>query len=457
MPPTTSNPPSPPGGRHPSAPTAFRRALATRIPPLPPGRPVLVACSGGSDSTALALLFHRGKIPIHLAHLHHGMRPAPEASADQAFVRDLAARLGVPFHTERIDVPALAASTPDSPEMAARAARRDWLRRTARRIRASAIATGHTADDQAETLLLRLARGTSPAGLAGIRPAARDPDGPLWIRPLLDIPRETLRDWLRRHREPWREDSTNAEPFALRNRVRHDILPLLRDQLNPQIRDALLRLSDLAAAEDDALAALTAFAKSHPDAHSTLGWPAWPLAIQRRLALGTLRAARRPETLAAVTSEIFQPLEKNFPIIGKNGPIFPTIGKNFSNRWKTPEKFFQSLENLWLFREGGTFTVEETRGYEKTPSAVYLSAKAVGDNPILFRRWRPGDAMRPLGMTGTKKLSDVFTDLKIPRDLRPQVILVEVAGRIAALPGWRVAAPFAVPSLRSRSLCITLR
>ena len=89
---------------------------------------MLVACSGGSDSTALALLFHREKIPIHLAHLHHGMRPDAEASADQAFVRDLADRLGVPFHTARIDVPALAAATPDSPEMAARAARRDWLR-----------------------------------------------------------------------------------------------------------------------------------------------------------------------------------------------------------------------------------------------------------------------------------------------------------------------------------------
>ena len=429
----------------PAAPAAFRRALAGRLPPLPPDRPVLVACSGGSDSTALALLFHRSKIPFHLAHLHHGMRPDAEASADQAFVRDLAARLGVPFHTARIDVPALAAATPDSPEMAARAARRDWLRRTARRIRACAIATGHTADDQAETLLLRIARGTSPAGLAGIRPAARDPDGTLWIRPLLDIPKTTLRDWLRRHREPWREDATNAETFALRNRVRHNILPLLASQLNPQIRDALLRLSDLATAEDDALTALTAYAQSHPDACTTFGWPAWPLAIQRRLALQTLRSSGRPETLAAVTSEIFQPLEKKFPIIGKNGQNFPTIGKKFSNHWKT----------LWIFREGQTFTVQDTRGYEKTPSAVYLSAKAVGDNPILFRHWRPGDAMRPLGMTGTKKLSDIFTDLKIPRDLRPQVVLLEVAGQIAALPGWRVSAPFAVPSPRSPSLRIT--
>ena len=205
-----------------------------------------------------------------------------------------------------------------------------------------------------------------------------------------------------------------------------------------------LRLSDLATAEDDALAALTAYAQSHPDAYATLGWPSWPLAIQRRLALRTLRAAHRPETLQTVTSEIFQPLEKNFPIIGKNGKSFPTIGKKFSNHWKT----------LWLFRDGQTFTVQETRGYEKTPTAVYLSAKAVGDNPILFRHWRPGDAMRPLGMTGTKKLSDIFTDLKIPRDLRPQVVLVEVADQIAALPGWRVSAPFAVPSPRAKSLRI---
>jgi tRNA(Ile)-lysidine synthase len=401
----------------------------------PPDRPILVACSGGGDSVALVLLLHRAKYPIHLAHLHHGMRSAPEADGDQAFVRDLAARLGIPFHTTRIDIPAQVAASSQSPEMAARAARRDWLRRTAAAIHATAIATGHNADDQAETLLLRLARGTSPAGLAGIAPSARDPDSTLWIRPLLAISRDTLRDWLRRHREPWREDATNADTFALRNRVRHEILPLLRDRLNPQIRDALLRLANLASAESAALDALTAYAADNPTAHAILGWSNWPLAIQRRLALQALRADGRPETLAAVTGKIIQPLEKNFPI----------IGKKVSNHWK----------NLWLFREGQTFTVKETLGYEKTPSAIYLSAKAVGDNPILFRRWRHGDAMRPHGMTGTKKLSDIFTDLKIPRDLRHQVVLVEVAGQIAALPGWRVAAPFAVPSARARSLRIT--
>ena len=432
--------------KNPPAPTLFRRAMAELLPaPPPPDRPILVACSGGGDSVALALLLHRAKHPIHLAHLHHGMRPAPEADGDQAFVRDLAARLGVPFHTARADVPAQAAATGQSPEMAARAARRDWLRRTAAAIHATAIATGHNADDQAETLLLRLARGTSPAGLSGIAPAARDPDGTLWLRPLLSIPRDTLRDWLLRHGEPWREDATNAESFALRNRVRHDILPLLRDRLNPKIRDALLRLADLAAAESAALDALTAYAAANPDAFKTFGWPDWPLAIRRRRALQALRSSGRPETLAAVTEEIFQPLEKNFPITGKNVQSFPATGKKLSNHWKT----------LWFFREGGTFAVEETRGYEKTPSAVYLSAKAVGDSPILFRRWRPGDAMRPLGLGGTKKLSDIFTDLKIPRELRGQVVLVEVAGQIAAIPGWRVAAPFAVSTARSRSLRIT--
>ncbi|MBR4250680.1 MAG: tRNA lysidine(34) synthetase TilS [Kiritimatiellae bacterium] len=431
--------------RPPPAPTLFRRAMAELLPEAPPrDRPVLVACSGGGDSVALALLLHRANYPIHLAHLHHGMRPAPDADGDQAFVRGLAARLGVPFHTARADIPTQAAATGDSPEMAARAARRAWLRQTAAAIRATAIATGHNADDQAETLLLRLARGTSPAGLAGIAPSTRDPDGTLWLRPLLGIPRDTLRDWLRRHREPWREDATNADTFALRNRVRHEILPLLRDRLNPKIRDALLRLADLASAESAALDALTAHAATHPDAHDAFGWPEWPLAVRRRLALGALRAGGRPETLAAVTDQIFQPLEKSFPIIGKNPENFPTIGKKVSNHWK----------NLWLFREGHSFAVEETRGHEKTPSAVYLSAKAVGDRPILFRRWRPGDAMRPLGLGGTKKLSDIFTDLKIPREVRGQVVVVEVAGQIAALPGWRVAEPFAVPTARSRSLRI---
>ena len=138
-------------------------------------------------------------------------------------------------------------------------------------------------------------------------------------------------------------------------------------------------------------------------------------------------------------------MEKKFPIIGKNPPDFPTIGKKVSNHWKT----------LWLFRDGLSFAVEETRGYERTPSAVYLSAKAVGDAPILFRRWRPGDAMRPLGLGGTKKLSDIFTDLKVPRGVRGDVVVIEVAGRIAALPGWRVAEGWSVATARSPSLRIT--
>ncbi len=412
-----------------------QRTAAAHFPRLR-GTRVLVAASGGADSTALALALRELGCSIVLAHVHHGIRGAA-ADADARFVRRLARKLGVPFVLGRFDVPAEARARGESLEMAARRVRRAFLIETARREGIRRIAVGHTADDQAETVLMRIVRGTSVTGLAGIPHVTRH-GGAVFIRPLRDATRRQVLDYLQSRRQAFREDETNAEDFARRNRVRHEILPLLEKRLNPAVRQALLRLADIAAAEDEVMAALAR--KTQPGAKV-------PLAIRRRLALDEMRRAGVPPD-----KQDFHAVENFFPRRGKKSPDFPHCGKKFSIAWKTDEKVFHGVENP---ESAPGLQIRRGRGFSRRPDEVCLSVAAVGGRDLVFRSWRAGDRMAPLGMTGSKKLSDVFTDLKVPRAERNHWVVVECGGQIAALAGWRVARGFAVegpsaPSIRIR-------
>ena len=201
-----------------------QKTVAARFPLLR-GKRVLVAASGGADSTALALALKDLGGEIVLAHVHHGIR-GKSAAADARFVRALAKQLRVPFRLGRFDVPGLAKKSGESLEMAARRVRRDFLVATAKREKIRYVATGHTADDQAETVLLRIARGTSIAGLAGI-PYVSKQSGVAFVRPLRDATRRQVVAFLNSRGQNWCEDETNISDFALRNRVRNEILPLL--------------------------------------------------------------------------------------------------------------------------------------------------------------------------------------------------------------------------------------
>jgi tRNA(Ile)-lysidine synthase len=220
--------------------------------------PIVLAVSGGPDSMALLHGAHRlardgtRAWPLVVAHLDHGLRATSEA--DASHVAQLAHDLGLPFHGERADVAALARDEGRSIEDAGRQARYRFLQRVADETAASAlIATAHTADDVAETVLLRIARGSGLRGLRGI-PARRG----RVIRPLLGERRATLRAALDAAGIGYLEDPTNLDPAAAdRNRVRHEVLPAL-EQLNPRAVDALQRLGRLAADDDDALDAMAA-------------------------------------------------------------------------------------------------------------------------------------------------------------------------------------------------------
>jgi len=229
-----------------------------------PGDRVCAAVSGGADSVALLLLIHgenalpRNGLGVGLSavHVHHGLR-GEEADADLAFVEALCLRLEVPLHVHHASVPdrvaaSRAAGAPETIEEAARALRYDVFAGLIAQGHADFVLTGHTLDDQAETVLMKLLRGAWTEGLSGIHPVVQvgTPIRPSGIlRPLLSTRRAELEDYLRTRHQPWRTDSSNADEAFTRNRIRHQLLPILRGY-NPSVDNTLANLAELARVED---------------------------------------------------------------------------------------------------------------------------------------------------------------------------------------------------------------
>jgi tRNA(Ile)-lysidine synthase len=239
---------------------------------LKPGMRLAVAVSGGADSVALlrALAEQNAQkgsplgLVLHVAHLHHGLRGA-EADADLAFVRELAAQLGLPFHEARVDTATEARPDPASGkpretiEEAARRLRYAWFDTLMSKnplhamaphaVALDAVATAHTLDDQAETVLAKFLRGAWTEGLAGISPKLQSPEGDGIVRPLLATTRAEVEAYLHALGQPWREDSSNRHLGFSRNRIRHELLPLL-EGWNPRLRAHLAQMAVLARDEE---------------------------------------------------------------------------------------------------------------------------------------------------------------------------------------------------------------
>ena len=217
-----------------------------------PGMRLAVGVSGGADSVALLRTLHQHAatlgLVLHAAHLHHGLRGA-EADADLEFVRDLAAQLGVPFYESRVDAAAEAARAGESIEEAGRRLRYAWCRTLLTNTPLDAIATAHTHDDQAETVLGKFLRGAWTEGLSGIHPVVEFPEGRI-LRPLLGATRAQVEAYLKALGQGWREDSSNRDPPFTRNRIRHELLPLL-ETWNPRLREHLAQMAELARDEED--------------------------------------------------------------------------------------------------------------------------------------------------------------------------------------------------------------
>ena len=434
---------------------------------VPPHGTVIAAVSGGSDSVALAHLLAEldsdGSLRLGgLAHFNHQIRGA-DADRDEAFCRALAERLSCSFDVERTDVKAFARGEKRSLEDAARLVRYTFLERARARAGASRVAVGHTRDDQAETFLLRLLRGAGPRGLAGIYPRHG-----VVIRPLLDVRRSDLRQYLAELGEPFREDESNRDLAVPRNRVRHELLPYLEQRFSAGIVNVLAREARIArddadwleaAAEDAASAIVSA-------GHDGLiidapGLRALPAALGRRVArialercagerfmsfdhaaaLLDLAAGELPGPLALPGQRAEREGERLLLVPGsETAPAASNVREDVS--WPLAVPGQARIEPLGI---------EVSARFQTGPPAEVLSgvvaavaADRVADG-LTIRTRRPGDRLRPLGLTGHKKVQDVLVDRKVPRADRDRVpIVVDGRGRIVWVVGQVLSNDFRV-------------
>ena len=454
-----------------------------------PGERVLVALSGGADSVALLLILRElerdGALAVAgAAHLNHLLRGA-DADADEAFCADLSARLGVPFMSDRIDVVSLARAGKRSIEDAARTARYGFLERAADTLGADRVAVAHTKDDQAETFLLRLLRGAGARGLAAIHPRA----GRV-IRPLIDLERGALREYLAAHGEAFREDATNADVSIPRNRVRHELIPLLQTRFSPAVTDVLAREAALARDDEEFLQAeaiklagrivLTGNTPGPADVHLDIdGLVRAPRALASRVVLGALQrqAGSRPihfdhvERVLALAGAgggaISLPgqdavrtggtilLRRRPHAVRRVGPKRRSReggGNSFAFSLSIPGEVALDPQHLTVTAErlpGTGAAAERQRKWAARGVEVGVAAGALR-LPLAVRSRRPGDRFRPLGAPGDRKLQDFFVDRKVPRAERDTVpLVVDASDRIVWVVGQTVAEDFRVtdPSL----------
>jgi len=408
---------------------------------IPAGTHVVAGVSGGADSVALLHALHALEIPATVAHLNHRLRGA-ESDADEAFVRRLADALGFPIVVESVDVQALAASGGQSIEMAARQARHAFFAKFPR----ATIALAHHADDQAETFLLKLARGAGSKGLGGMA-FCRQLGSIRLIRPMLEIPRDEILHWLKANGFEWREDASNQDETFLRNRIRHTVLPMLERELNPNIRKTILRTMDILREENDWMEGL--LENRAPE-------DPMPLAARRRLLRNWLfdHGATDADFDAvggilslmdkANGSAVFELNDQQRVVVEYGRPRFEETGAAIDPQWT-------------LATETGTgWRKDHGLGIGILPAEASFDAARIGDAPIAVRTFLPGDRMEPLGMEGSRKLQDIFTDLKVPRARRTRVPVVVCRGEIIWLPGYRIDAKWAVRDHPARSVHVRI-
>jgi tRNA(Ile)-lysidine synthase len=399
---------------------------------LPENAPVLVAVSGGVDSVVLLDLLQALGHPCTVAHIDHGLR-GEESDGDRAFVQGLCAARGVPCHVRHVEVNARRTKG-RSVQMDARTLRLDALRSIAAELGLAHIALGHHRDDALETFLIELMRG----GLHTI-PVRTGP----FIRPLLGMGREAIKAHAREHGLLWREDASNTDPKYLRNRVRHELVPLL-EALAPGVRTVLGRTLERARAQD-ALAADEA-----RRVLATVG-DALPLDHVRDPVLGGLLLHHWLRPLGFHPDQLMQLRdaveEGHVGAVFAAGDVRVTVDREalLRSERSEPPFPFEVAEDLVL-PAGAPFRIDRVTctavDPEAGPGVAWLDPAAIRF-PLRFRPWRAGDRMRPMGLGGGKLVSDILTDAHVPRPRKERTWVVEDGGGIVWLAGHRVAEGYA--------------
>ncbi|WP_426490625.1 tRNA lysidine(34) synthetase TilS [Hymenobacter sp. 102] len=419
---------------------------------------LLVAVSGGLDSVVLAEVLHRLGVKFGVAHCHFGLR-GEEADADEQFVRKLADKYEAPYFVEFFQTKKFAEQEGISTQMAARALRYEWFERIRAQQGYTAIATAHHQRDTAETMLLNLTHGTGLAGLHGIRPKT----GHL-VRPLLAVSKPDLYDYVVENRLIWREDASNDSPVYQRNRLRLEVLPVLRD-INPSLDHTMSITAERVGAAEEIVRRYVADTAAQ---------------AQRQEAEVTyldIRLLQKTAATALVLHELLRPFGFSY-LVTKD--IVQSFGAEPGRRFESPtHQLVKDREQLVItprkLQHFGTHQLqagqealkidglhlrtellEITEGYAVPKGKALAALDAdVLKFPLTVRPWQEGDWFMPIGMKGKKKLSDFLIDQKVPLNLKDNVwVLVSADGKIAWVIGFRPDERFKVTENTERVLLV---
>jgi tRNA(Ile)-lysidine synthase len=480
---------------------------------------LLVAVSGGPDSVCLLHILTRLQteleLRLHVAHLNHQLR-GTEAEADASYVYQLAQQLGIPATIEQRDVKAYQARQHLSLEEAAREVRYTFLTQVARSIDADRVAVGHTVDDHIETILMHLIRGTGTRGLRGLQPCSRwqsSGNSLTIIRPLLPLSRQETADYCHHHELMPKIDASNLSLSPLRNRIRHQLLPILQSY-NPQVVEALLRTGRIAGDDldfiDKEIGQLWSEVVQEQENTIILGKERFlelPSALRRHLLrtaieklLGNLKdieARHIEEIMTALTKPagkrlnlprglIFS-IEYNKYLLGTDPAAlspFPTLddevelklpGKTLLTGWhieatiiapenmkdedSTPRSFIQErLKGLRPFKNYSSPSPSKERGIQGVRLidnllTAYFDYDKTGEK-ILVRPRKPGDRFQPLGVSQPKKLGEFMIDSKIPHSWRGRIPIVCSPQQVLWVVGWRIDERVKVTEETKQILCL---
>ena len=406
------------------------------------GKRVLVALSGGADSVALLRLLLAAGIDCQAAHCNFHLR-GEESMRDERFVRDLCQRLDVPLSVKDFDVTAYQNEHGGSVEMACRELRYAWFKQELERLGCALIAVAHHADDQVETFFLNLMRGTGLKGLAGMQ---RE-NGFIW-RPMLDVTRAQLLDYLDSIGQDYVTDSTNSQNDYRRNRLRNIVLPFIEQEF-PEAKARIHKTMHNLADDFELLDWLVSDLRldlplidiediiDHPLAASLLYHRLHDLGFNRDQCEQAIEAAKKEHRgrqfaagkyLLVVNRETFEVIEQYEEPWGSEIPFDVLTGTNSpinitSHRGHTPFSPRMCCNGL----------------------RVAFNTQLLDCKRIVLRHWRQGDRFQPFGMKGTKLVSDLFNDLKLDYSHKKRTWLLEADGEIIWVVGQRSSALYPVP------------
>jgi len=447
------------------------------------GDGVIVGVSGGPDSMALLHVLYSLReeygLRLRVAHVHHGLRE--EADAEAALVEEISARWGLPCSVRRVDLRALAREKKCSLQEAGRWVRYKFMEEEAERWGCSRIALGHQAEDQAETVLEHFLRGSGLEGLAGM-PYCR---GKI-VRPLLDVSREEIEAYLSERQIPWAVDASNLKPLYLRNRIRWELLPVLK-KYNPNIVETLLRMAEIIREEAAFLDEQTARAegevvqeKSAPSGEGRVAvevekFKLLPRALQRRvLRRAVTRRSGAPgkiefQHIEALLELVYNPasgrvLHLPHGLQGRREYNWLYIEKQERGRAREERRewaYLLAVPGETVIPEAGAVIKARILDKQEMPSRPGGKRWVVLDYdrlsfPLWARKRRAGDRFLPSGLPGSKKLKDFFIDARVPQEQRERTVIVASEKEVYWVAGCRADARFLASAESRRGLLLEL-